>query len=204
MALSARDIAQFDAIGLSTEIRRKSFSASEALEASIEGIEHLNPKLNAVICKLYDEARKQLTRLRPEAPFSGVPFLAKDLFVEIASTPLHEGSAFLKGHYRSTEDSEIVTRWRDAGLLLLGKTNTPEFGMKPDCEPSIYGPTINPWSSSYTTGGSSGGSAAAARLVPMAHANDAGGSIRIPASCCGLFGLRPTRGRNPMGPSLGV
>ncbi len=205
MAVSPRELGQFDAIDLAHQIRRKSFSASEVLETSIAAIEALNPRLNAVVCKLYSEARDQLSALDPESPLYGVPFLAKDLFVEIAGTPLHEGSAFLRNRYRSTQDSELVTRWRDAGLLLLGRTNTPEFGMKPDCEPGIYGPAINPWVPEYTTGGSSGGSAAAvaARIVPMAHANDAGGSIRIPASCCGVFGLKPTRARNPMGPFYG-
>jgi len=205
MTASANEFARFDAIGLADQIRRKKASPSEILEASIAAIENLNPHLNAVICKLYAQARGQLSVLNPEAPLYGVPFLAKDLFAEIAGTPLHEGSAFLRGYYESPRDSELVTRWREAGLVVVGKTNTPEFGMKPDCEPRIYGRTINPWAPEYTTGGSSGGSAAAvaARMVPMAHANDAGGSIRIPASCCGLFGLKPTRARNPLGPYYG-
>ena len=202
MTASRNEFACFDAIGLADQIRRKRVSASEVLEASIVSIDDLNPRLNAVICKLYAQARDQLSALNPESPLCGVPFLAKDLFAEIAGTPLHEGSEFLRGCYRSTQDSELVTRWREAGLVLVGKTNTPEFGMKPDCEPRIYGCSINPWAPDYTTGGSSGGSAAAvaARMVPMAHANDAGGSIRIPASCCGLFGLKPTRARNPWVP----
>ena len=205
MTVSSTELARFDATGLADQIRRRNMSASEVLEASIAAIEDLNPHLNAVICKLYAQARDQLTVLSAEAPLYGVPFLAKDLLAEIAGTPLHEGSAFLKDSYCSSEDSELVTRWREAGLVLVGKTNTPEFGMKPDCEPKIYGCTINPWAPSHTTGGSSGGSAAAvaARMVPMAHANDAGGSIRIPASCCGLFGLKPTRARNPLGPFYG-
>src|SRR5215472_15846133 len=205
MTIEIRELARFDAIGLADEIRRGRLFASEVLEATISSIDHLNPRLNAVICELYDQARDQIRRLDPHLPFAGVPFLAKDLFAEIASTPLHEGSAFLQSRYRSSEDSELVARWREAGLVIVGKTNTPEFGLKPDCEPKIYGPTINPWAPRHTTGGSSGGSAAAvaARIVPMAHANDAGGSIRIPASCCGLFGLKPTRARNPMGPFYG-
>jgi amidase len=205
MSITARDIAAFDAVGLAAEMRRGSFSAAEVLEATIEAIEALNPRLNAVVCKLYGEAREQLLRSNAQAPFHGVPFLAKDLFVEIAGTPLTEGSEFLQHRYRSAEDSELAARWREAGLVVVGKTNTPEFGMKPDCEPRIFGPAINPWATNHTTGGSSGGSAAAvaARLVAMAHANDAGGSIRIPASCCGLFGLKPSRGRNPMGPFYG-
>jgi len=170
MTVSSTELARFDATGLADQIRRRNMSASEVLEASIAAIEDLNPHLNAVICKLYAQARDQLTVLSAEAPLYGVPFLAKDLFAEIAGTPLHEGSAFLKDSYCSSEDSELVTRWREAGLVLVGKTNTPEFGMKPDCEPKIYGCTINPWAPSHTTGGSSGGSAAAvaARMVPMA------------------------------------
>jgi amidase len=204
MTASGNEFACFDAIGLADQIRRKRASASEVLEASIASIDKLNPRLNAIICKLYAKARDQLSALNPESPLYGVPFLAKDLFAEIAGTPLHEGSEFLKG-YRSPRDSELVVRWRQAGLVVVGKTNTPEFGMKPDCEPRIYGCSINPWAPGHTTGGSSGGAAAAvaARMVPMAHANDAGGSIRIPASCCGLFGLKPTRARNPLGPYYG-
>ena len=205
MTVSVSDFARFDATDLAEQIRRKNISASEVLEASIAAIEVLNPRLNAVVCKLYAQARDQLAGSMPKAPLYGVPFLAKDLFVEIAGTPLSEGSAFLRDRHTSMEDSELVTRWREAGLVLVGKTNTPEFGMKPDCEPNIFGCSINPWAPERTTGGSSGGSAAAvaARLVPMAHANDAGGSIRIPASCCGLFGLKPTRARNPLGPLYG-
>jgi len=205
MTVSASELSHFDAMGLADQIRRKNLSASEVLEASMAAIEDLNPRLNAVVCKLYAQARDQLRAPSPECPFYGVPFLAKDLFVEIAGTPLHEGSAFLRDCYRSTQDSELVTRWREAGLVLVGKTNTSEFGMKPDCEPKIYGCSINPWAPGHTTGGSSGGSGAAvaACIVPMAHANDAGGSIRIPASCCGLFGLKPTRARNSLGPFYG-
>jgi amidase len=143
--MTGNEFARFDAIALADQIRRKMVSASEVLEASIASIDNLNPRLNAVICRLYAQARDQLSVLNPESPLYGVPFLAKDLFAEIAGTPLHEGSEFLKGCYRSTEDSELVTRWREAGLVLVGKTNTPEFGMKPDCEPKIYGCSINPW-----------------------------------------------------------
>jgi amidase len=205
MSITARELAAFDATGLADEIRRGSFSAAEVLEATIAAVERLDPQLNAVICKLYAQARDQLRGLPPSLPLGGVPFLAKDLVAEIAGTPLHEGSAFLRGRYRSSVDSELVARWRAAGLVILGKTNTPELGVKPDCEPKIHGATVNPWAPGHTTGGSSGGSAAAvaARLVPMAHANDAGGSIRIPAACCGLFGLKPARGRNPLGPFYG-
>ena len=136
--------------------------------------------------------------------FAGVPFLLKDLTAECQGAPFHEGCRALKG-YISKLDSELVRRQKAAGLIILGKTNAPEFGLLPTTEPLLYGPTKNPWDPRLTPGGSSGGSAAAvaARIVPMAHGNDGGGSIRVPASCCGLFGLKPTRARNPLGPLFG-
>jgi amidase len=139
-----------------------------------------------------------------DAPFFGVPFLLKDLVAEARGLPFHEGSRFVDG-YVSKIDSELVARQKSAGLIIVGKTNTPEFGLLPTTEPELCGPTLNPWNTALTPGGSSGGSAAAvaAGIVPMAHGNDGGGSIRIPASCCGLFGLKPTRGRNPLGPLFG-
>ncbi len=148
---------------------------------------------------MFDQALAAVDEVRPDAPFAGVPFLLKDLAVEYAGVRFTEGSRFLRDHV-STYDSELVVRLRDAGLVVLGKTNTPEFGMYPHCEPSRFGPTRNPWDTSRTTAGSSGGSSAAVAsgMVPMAHANDLGGSIRYPASCCGLFGLKPSRGRNPL------
>ena len=179
---------------------------------TIRRIEDLNPKLNAVIHKLYDQARRIASagdsRLNQSAPpnaiFYGVPFLLKDLIAEYEGVPFNEGSHAVKG-YISKVDSELVRRQKAAGLIVVGKTNTPEFGLIATTAPALYGPTHNPWDVSTTTGGSSGGSAAAvaAGIVPMAHGNDGGGSIRIPASCCGLFGLKPTRGRNPFGPLFG-
>jgi amidase len=206
------DLVRFDAIGLGELIRKGELKSSELLEVTIRRIEDMNPKLNAVIHKLYDQAREiaaacdtrtNLTAT-PQAVFYGVPFLLKDLIAEYAGAPFNEGSRAVRG-YVSKLDSELVKRQKAAGLVVVGKTNTPEFGLLATTEPVLFGPSRNPWDVSRTTGGSSGGSAAAvaAGIVPMAHGNDGGGSIRVPASCCGLFGLKPTRGRNPVGPLFG-
>ena len=201
----------YDAIGLADLIRKGEITPLELLEITIERIERVNPRLNAVVHKLYDQARAEAERWADKikskktngAIFAGVPFLLKNLLAEYEGTPLDEGSRAIKG-YVSKLDSELVRRQRAGGLIILGKTNTPEFGLLPTTEPILYGPTRNPWNPALTAGGSSGGSAAAvaAGIVPLAHGNDGGGSIRIPASCCGLFGLKPTRGRNPLGPCL--
>src|SRR5262249_38070952 len=134
----------------------------------------------------------------PAQPFAGVPFLAKDLGPPLAGAPLTSGSR-LFANYVPEEDGELIQRFKNAGLTIFGKTNVPEFGLVPFTEPELFGPCLNPWDTSRTPGGSSGGaaSAVAAGIVPMAHASDGGGSIRIPASCCGLFGLKPSRGLNP-------
>jgi len=174
------------------------------VQGAIDRIEALNPTLNAVITRMFDSALAAARAVPRDAPLAGVPFLAKDLVVEIAGIPFHEGSRFLRDHV-SSYDSEIVRRWRKAGLMILGKTNCPEFGMVPATEPLLAGATRNPWDVSRSTSGSSGGSAAAVAsgMVPLAHGNDAGGSLRYPASACGLFGLKPTRARNPLGPEYG-
>ena len=178
--------------------------AEELVEAAIERIERLNPRLNAVVATIYDQARAAVAAGLPDGPFRGVPFLVKDLCAEVAGVPIGEGSRYLDG-FVSDIDQELVARYRRAGVVLLGKTSTPEFGMLPTAESLRYGATANPWDPTLTAGGSSGGSAAAvaAGMVPFAHGNDAGGSIRFPASCCGLFGFKPTRGRNPLGPRYG-
>jgi amidase len=193
-----------DATAVAQLVRTRAITATEAVEAAIARVERLNPRLNAVIAPMFDEARR--TAAGPlSGPFAGVPYLLKDLGAEYGGVALTEGSAFLAGHYVSPVDSELVVRLKRAGLVVLGKTNTPEFGILPTTEPALFGATRNPWNLDRTPGGSSGGSAAAvaAGLVPMAHANDGGGSIRIPAACCGLFGLKPTRGRIPLGPHYG-
>jgi amidase len=206
------DLARFDAIELGDLVRQGEIKPSELLEVTIGRIEDLNPKLNTVIHKLYDQARKIVAdidslvkkKLVHNGIFFGVPFLLKDLIAECEGTPFNEGSCAVR-EYVSKLDSELVRRHKAAGLVVVGKTNTPEFGLLATTEPVLHGPTHNPWDLSKTTGGSSGGSAAAvaAGIVPMAHGNDGGGSIRVPASCCGLFGLKPTRGRNPLGPLFG-
>jgi len=198
------DLAFLDATAQADLVRRKEVKAIELVDAAIDRIERLNPTLNAVVTPMYDLARKAASGPLPDGPFAGVPYLLKDLLAEYAGVRFTEGSAFL-GDYVPDHDSELVARLKRAGLIVLGKTNTPELGILPTTEPRLFGPAHNPWDTGRTPGGSSGGSAAAvaAGLVPMAHGNDGGGSIRIPASCCGLFGLKPTRGRNPLGPDLG-
>ena len=195
---------EYDALQLAELVRSGQVSAEEILEAAIERIEALNPALNAVVTKVYDQARAAAARIDRNAPFAGVPFLLKDLGGAQAGVPLSAGSRFF-AHAATPVDAEIVVRHKRAGLMILGRTNTPEFGLSATTEPVLFGPTRNPWDLSRTSGGSSGGSAAAvaARLVPLAHASDGGGSIRIPASCCGLFGLKTTRNRNSYAPYAG-
>jgi amidase len=198
------ELADLDATALADLVRRKQVKPIELVDGAIERIERLNPRINAVVTPMYDLARKAAEGPLPDGPFSGVPFLLKDLQAAYAGVPLTFGSAFLK-EFVPRHDSEIVARYKRAGLIVLGKTNTPEFGLIPTTEPALFGAARNPWDTGRSTGGSSGGSAAAvaAGMVPAAHGNDGGGSIRIPASCCGLFGLKPTRGRNPLGPDVG-
>ncbi len=195
---------RYDATALAALIRQKELAASEALEIAIERAEAVNPRINAIIHPLYDLARQQLGQRPPAAPFSGIPFLLKDLTIEYAGTPFSEGCAGLRGQV-SRQTSALVQRMEQTGLLFIGKTNTPEFGLTPYTEPQSFGPTRNPWNPERTPGGSSGGSAAAvaAGITPFATASDGGGSIRIPASCCGLFGLKPSRGRLTLGPQHG-
>ena len=200
----ADELIGYDAIALGEMIQKGEIRPTELLETIIQRIERVNPKLNAVIHKMYDQAREIAERRPAGGLFGGVPFLLKDLIAEYKGVPFHEGSLAVKG-YISKIDTELVRRLKAEGLIIVGKTNTPEFGFVPTTEPALYGATVNPWDPTLTPGGSSGGSAAAvaAGIVPIAHGNDAGGSIRIPASCCGLFGLKPTRGRNPLGPIFG-
>src|SRR5262245_33455840 len=152
---------------------------------------------------MYDKALAQADGPLPEGAFRGVPIVLKDLLAWYAGEPITSGSRLFRG-WVPPHDTEIVRRYRRSGVIVVGKTNTPEFGLTPYTEPELFGPTRNPWDPTRTPGGSSGGAAAAvaAGVVPAAHGNDGGGSIRIPASCCGLFGLKPTRGRTPVGPDI--
>jgi amidase len=202
--LSDADYLRHDATGLAELVRRGEVTPLELVETAIARIERLNPAVNAVIHRMDAAARRTAQEPVRDGPFPGVPFLVKDLLSMVQGEPFQCGSALLRG-FVAPHDSELVRRYRRTGVVLLGKTNTPEFGLTPVTEPAAFGPTRNPWDRSRTSGGSSGGSAAAVAcgMVPIASGGDGGGSIRIPASCCGLFGLKPTRGRVPMGPDSG-
>ena len=195
---------RYDGLGLAELIKKRAVSASEVCEEAISRIEQINPKLNAVVTPMYDLARKAVQGSLPEGPFTGVPFLLKDLLAAYAGVPLSKGSKACK-NFIPDQDSERVRRFTKSGVIILGKSNTPEFGLVSFTEPELHGPTRNPWHTDHTPGGSSGGSAAAVAsgMVPLASGGDGGGSIRIPASCCGLFGFKPTRGRMPAGPDFG-
>src|ERR671919_1314329 len=189
-----------DATAQADLVRAGEVSPRELVEASIERIEALNGDLNAVIHPLFEQA---LETEPADGPFRGVPILFKDLACHSAGHPFHEGMTFLRDlGWVEPEDTWLARRFREAGFIIMGKTNTPELGILPTTEPRAYGATCNPWNTSRSTGGSSGGSAAAvaAGMVSIAHANDGGGSIRIPASACGLVGLKPSRGRASLGP----
>lgn len=193
-----------DGLGLARLVRQGEVTAGELLEAALARIEQHNPQLNAVVTPLYDAARAEIARGLPPGPFQGVPFLVKELVASVAGTAT-TASSRLYANQMPAADSEIVARFRRAGLVIAGKTNSPEFGLSPATESLLYGITRNPWCLDLSPGGSSGGAAAAVAsgMVPLAHATDGGGSIRIPASCCGLFGLKPTRARITAGPEGG-
>jgi len=198
------DYIRYDGLGLAALVKRGEVSAAELLETAIGRIEALNPALNAVIRKRYEAARAEASQVDRGAPFAGVPYLLKDLLATLAGEPTACGNRLL-ARLPMPHDSELVRRLRAAGLVIAGRTNTPEFGLTPYTEPLLHGPTRNPWSTTHSPGGSSGGSAAAvaAGMVPLASGGDGGGSIRIPASCCGLFGFKPSRGTTPTGPDFG-
>ncbi|HUS23764.1 MAG TPA: amidase family protein [Candidatus Binatia bacterium] len=198
------EYAKHDALGLAERIAQRAVTAGELLEVAIARAEAVNPRLGAIVYPLYEMARER-ARQPLSGPFAGVPFLTKDLFQEIAGAPTAFGCKGMKAAgFRAPFTAEITARWLKAGAVIFGRTNTPEFGAKAITEPDAWFPARNPWNPDHTPGGSSGGSAAAvaAGVVPMAGANDGGGSIRIPAAHCGLFGLKPGRGRTPWGPAM--
>jgi amidase len=197
------DYESFDALALAKLIRDGEVTAEEVLDTALEKASSDNGRLNAVTGFFEETARAAARSSLPDSPLAGVPFLVKDL-VYIKGEPCTYGSR-LYAENVVDHDATIVSRQRKAGLLIFGKTNTPEFGLNVATEPTLFGPTRNPWNTDHTPGGSSGGAGAAvaAGWLPAAHATDGGGSIRIPASCCGLVGLKPTRARNPAGPDVG-
>jgi amidase len=202
------DLASLDATAHAELVRSGAATPLELVDAAINRIEKVNDQLNAVIHPLFDKARATASAAseRSDAPFSGVPIVLKDHDGASAGDPLHHGNVLLKqlGHV-ADHDSHLIAKLRAAGFIPVGKANTPEFGLITTTEPTAYGPSRNPWNTGHSTGGSSGGSAAAVAsgMVPLAHAGDGGGSIRIPASECGLFGLKPSRGRVSLGPEIG-
>lgn len=199
-------LAELDATAQAELVRTGQASPLELIDAAIARAESLNPQLNAVIHERFEQARAEAIGSLPDGPFRGVPFVLKDLHAFSAGDPHNAGAAFLKNaKWTAPADDHLVERFRAAGLVFIGRTNTPEFGTTITTEPTAHGASRNPWNLDHSTGGSSGGSAAAvaSRIVPAAHASDGGGSIRIPASECGLVGLKPTRARVPLGPMIG-
>ncbi len=198
------DYESLDALALADRIRRRQVSASEVLEEAIGRAEKRNPELVAIVTPMYEEARAAAKSELPDGPLRGVPFLVKDLNASCSGVRTTSGCK-LFADFVPDHDSELVVRYRRAGLVIFGKSASPEFGITTSTESELFGKTRNPWSPAHTAGGSSGGAAAAVAggILPAAHASDGGGSIRIPASCCGLFGLKPTRARVPAGPDAG-
>jgi amidase/6-aminohexanoate-cyclic-dimer hydrolase len=195
---------QYDATGLAELVRNAEVTPGELLELAIAQVESRDGELNAVVHRMDDEARSAVLAGLPQGPFTGVPFMIKDLIAACAGVPTTNGSRIFRD-FVPDHDSTLIERYRAAGLVIMAKTNTPELGVAATTEPALHGSTRNPWRLECSPGGSSGGAAAAvaAGYLPMAHATDGGGSIRIPASNCGLFGLKPSRGRNPFGPDVG-
>lgn len=191
---------KLDAVALAELVKKKEVTPEELLEIAIKRKEEVNPKINAVVTPCYELAKEQLKHVDPNSAFAGVPYLMKDLGPELKGVTHTMGTRFMKD-YVPKEDSVVTQRVKKAGLVIFGKTNTPEFGLAPYTESELLKSARNPWNTEHTTGGSSGGSGAAvaAGIVPIASANDGGGSIRIPASCNGLFGMKPSRGRVTLG-----
>jgi amidase/6-aminohexanoate-cyclic-dimer hydrolase len=201
--MTFKDYASYDGVGLADLIRKKEVSAKELLDEAIARTAKVDPKINAVVVKHYDYAERQIENGLPDRPFTGVPFLLKDLDL-LQGTRTTFGASVYKDNV-ADHTGTLAQRFLDTGVTIFGKSASPEFGLMPTTEPRLHGPTRNPWDLAHSSGGSSGGAAAAvaARILPVAHASDGGGSIRIPASACGVFGLKPTRARNPLGPDRG-
>ena len=199
IALNLSEYAALDGTALAAAIARGDYSREEVVSAAIDAIEALNPRLNAVVMKNYEHALDLSAAADVNNPFTGVPFLIKDVNVFTEDMPTTFSCRFFEGA-APRPDSEIVKRWRAAGLVPMGKSNTPEFAEDFVCESTFRGAALNPWDAAMTTGGSSGGAGAAVAsgMVPIAHGTDLGGSIRVPAACCGVFGLKPTSGLNPV------
>ncbi len=202
--MAFKEYEDYDAMGLAALVRKRQVTPQELLDAAIERVVARDADINAVVTEMYDQARAAIAAGLPEGPFTGVPFMLKDLGALYAGVRTSNGSRIF-ADFVPDHDSTLVERYKAAGLVIMAKTNTPELGIAATTEPQLFGPTRNPWRRTHSAGGSSGGAAAAvaAGYLPMAHATDGGGSIRIPAANCGLFGLKPSRGRNPMGPDIG-
>ncbi|QPF81817.1 amidase [Bradyrhizobium genosp. L] len=198
-----KEFANYDAVGLAELVRNKDVTAKELLDEAVARTAKVDPQINAVVVKHYDYAEQQIARGLPDGPFTGVPFLIKDLD-PLAGTGTTSGASVLRDNI-ADHNSTLVQRFLDAGLVMFGKSASPEFGLMPTTESRLHGPTRNPWNLDHSSGGSSGGAGAAvaARILPVAHASDGGGSIRIPASASGVFGMKPSRARNPVGPDRG-
>jgi amidase len=198
--MAFREYGSYDGVGLAELVRNKQVSAGELLDEAIARTARIDPEINAVVVKHYDYAKRQIDNGLPDGPFTGVPFLLKDLEI-LDGTVTTSGASVYRDNV-ADHTGTLAQRFLDAGVTIFGKSSTPEFGLMPTTEPRLFGPTRNPWNLAHSSGGSSGGAGAAvaARIVPVAHASDGGGSIRIPASASGVFGLKPTRARNPLGP----
>src|SRR3954447_11054201 len=201
--MAFKEFGSYDAVGLADLVRRKQVNAAELLDEAIARTAKVDPQINAVVVKHYDYARKQIDKGLPDGPFTGVPFLLKDLDI-LAGTVTTSGASIFRANV-ADHTGTLAQRFLETGVAIFGKSSSPEFGLMPTTESRLFGPTRNPWNLEHSAGGSSGGAAAAvsARILPMAHASDGGGSIRIPASASGVFGLKPTRARNPLGPNRG-
>lgn len=201
--MAFKEYGNYDGLGLAELVRTKQVSPTELLDEAIARTAKVDPQINAVVVKHYDYARKQIEAGLPSGPFTGVPFLLKDLEL-LAGTRTTSGASALK-NYVADHNGTAAARFLAAGVTIFGKTASPEFGLMPTTESRLFGPTRNPWNLEHSSGGSSGGAAAAvaARILPVAHASDGGGSIRIPASASGVFGIKPTRARTPLGPDRG-